>query len=100
MRWVSRFFNMSNWVRKPRMASLGESFFFAAPPPNQPQTPDMALELRETIEKVNSKDRQLPIEAVKLLSGWLCERFDRDGDDDGKDDGVGGVLIDGRQLRA
>lgn len=38
----SRFCSISSCDRRPRMAFFGLSFFFwAAPPPNQPQTPDM-----------------------------------------------------------
>lgn len=49
MRCFSRFCSISSWVRKPRMAFFGLSLFFvAAPPPNQPQTPDMVLKTCET----------------------------------------------------
>lgn len=44
VRCFSRFCSISSWVRKPRMAFLGLSLFCVAPPPNQPQTPDMVLE--------------------------------------------------------
>lgn len=44
MRCFSRFCSISSCARRPRMAFLGLSFFFwAAPPPNQPQTPDMVM---------------------------------------------------------
>lgn len=42
----SRFCSMSNCPLKPRIAFLGLSFFFwAPPPPNQPQTPDMMIKI-------------------------------------------------------
>lgn len=46
VRCFSRFCSISSCDRRPRMAFLGLSFFFwAAPPPNQPHTPDMLDDL-------------------------------------------------------